>query len=58
MKARFCRAVISTFLLGVMMLTSGIVATRSMAGKAKITPGQFTIYFTGDDWAGYKGSCG
>ena len=58
MKARLGRAVISSFLLGVMMLTSGIVATRSLAGKTKITPDQFTIFFTGDDWVGYKGSCG
>lgn len=41
-----------------MLLTSGVVATRSLAGKSKVTAGQLTIYFTGDDWAGYKGSCG
>ena len=41
-----------------MLLTSGIVATRSLASKTKITPHQITIFFTGDDWGGYKGACG
>ena len=58
MKTRLCKALISSFLLGLMLLTSGIVATRSLAGKAKITPQQLTIFFTGDDWGGYKGACG
>ncbi|GEM_PF-5104842 len=58
MKTRFYRAALSAFLLGVIVVTSGIVATRSLAGKTKITPHQFTIFFTGDDWAGYKGTCG
>lgn len=58
MKARLCRALISSFLLGVMLVASGIIATHSLAGKTKITPHQITILFTGDDWGTYKGSCG
>ena len=58
MKARLCRTLISSFLLGLMILVSGIITTRSLAGKTKITPHQITIFFTGDDWGGYKGACG
>ena len=58
MQARIVRSVISTLLLGVILVVSGIVSTGSIAAKRTFKPHQFTIFFTGDDWAGYKGSCG
>ncbi len=58
MKTRVSRAVIASLALSAILLTSGIVSTRSLAGKTKIKPHQLTIFFTGDDWGSYKGACG
>lgn len=58
MQTRMIRSVISTLLLGFILVISGIVSTGSIAAKRTFEPHQFTILFTGDDWAGYKGSCG
>lgn len=58
MTTKISRVIIASLALSLILLATGIVSTRSLAGKAKITPHQFTIFFTGDDWGGYKGACG
>lgn len=58
MTARVSRAILASFLLGVVLLTSGVLSTRSLAGRTTITPHTLTIFFTGDDMGAYEGSCG
>ncbi len=58
MTARASRAIVASFVLFVMLLTSGVLSTRSIAGKTRVMPHTLAIYFTGDDWGSYKGSCG
>lgn len=58
MRTRIVRAIITSLALSGVLLTSGIISTHSLAGKAKIKPHQLTIFFTGDDWGSYKGACG
>jgi len=57
MEGKLSKAIISSLVLAIIALASGIVSNSTLAGKQKITPHQLTVFFTGDDCGNIK-PCG
>ena len=50
MRAMFSKVAISLSVLAALLA----ISTGLLAGKARMSPHQLTIFFTGDDWGKYK----
>ena len=49
MQARSGRVILALLIIGAVVLVSGVLSTRSVAEKDKVSPHQLTILFSGHD---------